>query len=510
MALPPDTFTPPRRCVLCGKTHTRDDINTHGPCVQPVIHPATFNKPILAAIAAHLPNVGLVLDPFVGVGTIYDLVTEYRDIIGVEIEPPLAALNERTTLGSALDLPFDDEHFDAIATSPCLAPEHRILTADLRWVAAGDLVTGDRLLAFDETASGTTANGHARRRQYQWTEVVSAVEVINPCVRVHLSDGSSIITTPNHPWLGCPSSGYSTYRWTRSDHLKPGAIVLRQFQPWESEQSYEAGWLAGIWDGEGSLSQGEHGAPKLVASQKVGTTSDQIRDVQKGLGIGHNLISRSPVEGRLSVENHYVTGGFPGILEALGRIRPQRLLEKWKMFDLSHRCIQPERVEVLAVEPVGIRPVTVLETTTGTYFGEGYLHHNCYGNRMSDHHDAKDGTIRRSYTHDMRRWLNDPNYKLDIDNSGKLHWGALYRNFHIRAWREAIRVLRPGGVFILNVKDFYKAGERQHITDWHIDMLTEWGLQVDGGTLVGVSGMGYGANRSSRVQYETVARLVKG
>jgi tRNA G10 N-methylase Trm11 len=133
----------------------------------------------------------------------------------------------------------------------------------------------------------------------------------------------------------------------------------------------------------------------------------------------------------------------------------------------------------------------------------------CYGNRMSDHHDAKDGSTRRSYTHDMRRWLNDPNYELDPDNSGKLHWGALYRNFHRRAWREAIRVLKPDGVFVLNVKDFYKAGERQHITDWHIDTLVELGLQVDGGILVPVAGMGYGANRGARVQFETVVRMVK-
>lgn len=39
-----------------------------------------------------------------------------------------------------------------------------------------------------------------------------------------------------------------------------------------------------------------------------------------------------------------------------------------------------------------------------------------YGNRMADHHDAKDGSHRNTYTHALGRNLHP-------DNSGKLQWG---------------------------------------------------------------------------------------
>ena len=49
-----------------------------------------------------------------------------------------------------------------------------------------------------------------------------------------------------------------------------------------------------------------------------------------------------------------------------------------------------------------------------------------YGNRLADHHNARDGSVRHSYTHDLGR-------KLHSHNSGVLHWGPEYRAFHLRA-----------------------------------------------------------------------------
>jgi tRNA G10 N-methylase Trm11 len=73
-----------------------------------------------------------------------------------------------------------------------------------------------------------------------------------------------------------------------------------------------------------------------------------------------------------------------------------------------------------------------------------------YGNRMADHHHARDGSLRYSYTHTLGRSLH-PN------NSGTLHWGAEYQRFHSLAWREVWRVVRPGGRFVLNIKDHVRA-----------------------------------------------------
>lgn len=111
----------------------------------------------------------------------------------------------------------------------------------------------------------------------------------------------------------------------------------------------------------------------------------------------------------------------------------------------------------------------------------------CYGNRMADHHDAADRcsqcaghginphdcpkcggsglSPRRSYRH----YYGD-GFWTDADervNAGALHWGEPYRDLHTRAWGEVRRVLRPRGVFLLNVKDHIRGGERQRVADWH-------------------------------------------
>lgn len=93
----------------------------------------------------------------------------------------------------------------------CLAPEMRVLTADLRWVRAGDLQVGQELLAFDE---------HARLgiRRYQTTTVKSLSAITRPCERVQMADGSSLVASVGHYWLTYRNQGA---RWQRTDGLMP-------------------------------------------------------------------------------------------------------------------------------------------------------------------------------------------------------------------------------------------------------------------------------------------------
>ena len=82
-----------------------------------ITHPAKFSDPILDVlrpIVAGLP--GPILDPFAGTGRIHELGRD--DTIGVEIEAEWAELHERTEVGDATDLRFDDGEIGSIVTSP--------------------------------------------------------------------------------------------------------------------------------------------------------------------------------------------------------------------------------------------------------------------------------------------------------------------------------------------------------------------------------------------------------
>jgi SAM-dependent methyltransferase len=125
-----------------------------------------------------------------------------------------------------------------------------------------------------------------------------------------------------------------------------------------------------------------------------------------------------------------------------------------------------------------------------------------YGNRMADHHEARDGSRRYTYRHSIGRPLHGA-------NTGQMQWGAKYRAAHERIWAECIRVLRPGGVFVCNVKDHIRAGKLMRVSAWHAAVLQRLGLVLVRRERVDTPGMRNGANAGLRVGGEDVWVLEK-
>jgi SAM-dependent methyltransferase len=126
-----------------------------------------------------------------------------------------------------------------------------------------------------------------------------------------------------------------------------------------------------------------------------------------------------------------------------------------------------------------------------------------YGNRMADNHDAKDGSHRATYRHMLGRDLSD-------SNSGGLQWGAEYRDFHERAWKEAVRVLQPDGRFVLNIKDHIRNGQWQDVAAWHINTIEGLGLHIVAIRPIVSSGNQFAANADKRVPAELVLAFDRG
>jgi SAM-dependent methyltransferase len=127
----------------------------------------------------------------------------------------------------------------------------------------------------------------------------------------------------------------------------------------------------------------------------------------------------------------------------------------------------------IETEWAALHPGTVVGSALDLPFGDdtfdAIVTSPTYGNRLADSHNAADPELRRSYTHDL-------GHELNADNSGAMHWGDRYRRFHEEAWIEAVRVLAPSGVFLLNVKDHIRRGARQHVAGWHVTTLCRLGL----------------------------------
>lgn len=133
---------------------------------------------------------------------------------------------------------------------------------------------------------------------------------------------------------------------------------------------------------------------------------------------------------------------------------------------------------------------------------DGVVTSPCYGNRFADHHHARDGSRRRSYTHDI-------GHELHVDNAGAMQWGDRYRSFHRAAWREVTRVCTPDAAFILNVSDHVRRGDRMPVAGFHLVTLQALGWRVIDVVPVITPRMRDGENAGARIDAEVVAVLVR-
>lgn len=120
-----------------------------------------------------------------------------------------------------------------------------------------------------------------------------------------------------------------------------------------------------------------------------------------------------------------------------------------------------------------------------------------YGNRMADQFVSKDGTRRITYYHMLGR-------RLDDNSAAGLHFGPEYQALMHDIYVECKRVLRQGGLLILNVSDFIRAGDVVPVVEWHVDDLLALGFQVEYRERITTRRMKFGANHKLRVDYEEV------
>jgi len=268
----------------------------------------------------------------------------------------------------------------------CVPPEMRVLTADLRWEPIGNLKLGDRLLACDDkrplTAGSSRLGWHKPAwRRWQWSDVLAIRKEKRPCLRLILEDGTELLCTYDHRWL--VRLGNRSTEWRRSDTLRRfhGELayhpLIRLLDPWESTQDYATGWLAGLTDGEGSLSlssgKRNRWVPKLNIAQNEGPVT-----VQLGEFATHLRFTLYQHKGNRKTKVYDVRGGFTEVLRFLGQVRPVRLLNKFCDSNAGQVLQTYQDVSIRAIEDAGTKEVVMMETSTGTYVCEGFGAHNCY------------------------------------------------------------------------------------------------------------------------------------
>ena len=274
----------------------------------------------------------------------------------------------------------------------CVTPETRVLTADLRWVAAGDLVVGQKLLAFEEESRpASTPSGKRPGRSYAPAIVERTDRVVRPCYELEFDDGTVVRCSAGHRWLiGSLCNGA---KWAETRNLKAGghnaSSVCKPLSVWDTDTSWEGGYLAGAFDSEGNLDQNVYDRPgktsrsnRVAFSQVDNSVLAEVERCLKAIGFDyrHDVQSRggnSCVDGASRQDIHRLTiGRRSEFLRFLGSVRPERILAKLDI-GLLGRLERTNIARLVRKTYVGEQEVVMLDTSARTYFAEGLASHNC-------------------------------------------------------------------------------------------------------------------------------------
>jgi DNA adenine methylase len=273
----------------------------------------------------------------------------------------------------------------------CLGPDARVLMNDLRWKRIGDVRVGDAVASFDEHNGPPRAVGlcsPTRYRRWQIGAVTASSVVKKPSYRLVFDDGTEVVASADHQWLGGSHvQGGRGWRWQRTDGLvcnraNQRSWVMKVVPVVGQEQSWEAGWLAGFFDGEGSLSPPPGWSAS--ASQKDGPEADMAEGLlrDRGFDVRRDFLRPQAVAGCQRAHPMIalnINGGLKEVMRFLMLIRPERLIRKAvaAMPDRSLYGREKQAVGLVAKEFLGEREVVAIETTSRTYIAEGLASHNC-------------------------------------------------------------------------------------------------------------------------------------
>lgn len=262
----------------------------------------------------------------------------------------------------------------------CLDPETPVLTADLEWVPIRKLTSGDKVVGFDEypARKGT-------QRKMREAEVLRVWHVRKRALRLVFDDGSNVVCSPEHRWLFKDFGKGGGYLWREAEKLRVGSRIRHLVDPWEEDRSWDSGYLAGFYDGEGCVSgwSGRAGN-EVFFSQNEGPVLDRVLGILQAKGFDPQHYTNS---GKTCQQ--WSLGGMVDSMAFLGSIRPSRLMVKQRSvwegvaprggLTPSGQVRKDAFKTIVRVEELPEQDLVDIETTTHTFIANGLFSHNCQG-----------------------------------------------------------------------------------------------------------------------------------
>jgi DNA polymerase len=259
----------------------------------------------------------------------------------------------------------------------CFVPSHKLLNEKLCWVEANNFNVGEAVLGFDEF-------GPNRRLR---KAIIEKISYANEAVfDVLLESGKHFYVTAKHRWLvgrhrRTHASESQSLRWIETRHLVEKSKrrdascshIPRILDTWDSNRTYDEGWLAGIFDGEGTVQIRTDGTLSGISvSQNIGPILDHIKELLTKLDFQWAESSSSK-----RCKKIYLLGGRYSVIRLLGILQTARLNKKIDFDKLGRLECRGGSEKVLSVTYIGKQRIIRIQTSTGTLLVDGYPMHNC-------------------------------------------------------------------------------------------------------------------------------------
>lgn len=267
----------------------------------------------------------------------------------------------------------------------CVSPDTLILTSDLRHVPAREVKSGDHLVGFDEYSEDHRGRGTGKRF-FRDAVATHADLVTKASVEVRTSDGKITTCSEDHKWLIRMPDMQPRLRWVEAKDLTPEMQFL-SLGTWQPDTSRDAGYLAGLYDGEGCLTnRTSSGRPtNLIFSQNPGSVMDEYRAAMDRLGLTYSYVPCTASS--TTTCDHARVSGLARMMRTIGTLRPARFMSRaTELFDgaeLHTTRMMESTPHVVSVTPIGERELMSIGTSTRTLVANGYLSHNCQGSAYS-------------------------------------------------------------------------------------------------------------------------------
>jgi len=299
---------------------------------------------------------------------------------------------------------------DLASEYACNPYEAPVLMGDLSLKPIGELQIGDEVIGWSFNDKPVEESSSYVRQSLKRTKVVDIFSSVKPIVKVTLDSGEVIRCTPDHRW-------YVRWRKERTNGAYLPAAVGRSLcricPPKLPELSPEdqrvAGWLAGFFDGEGTVSlcgkdAGYRASATISFFQGAGRNKplcDRLEYSLRQLGFDFRVYEDKRVDKKnceMFPYRHYAIRGIGLITfqKFLHLVQPTKWRQRMMDGALSTKFIRGHE-KVVSIEPDGEDTVYSLKTETGNYVVWGLASKNCAGQLQQRPAPSEGGIIKRGW-----------------------------------------------------------------------------------------------------------------